>query len=101
VAQSILGSAGVKVVFANPDALADPDDERELFVATWCAHPDLIPDEVIMAVSEPEEEHDGGSPLYLRPHEVIHDEVPAAQISGSYSPAGVPRLAHTAAVVGR
>ena len=30
-----------------------------------------------MAVPEPEEEHDGGSPLYLRPHEIIHDEVPA------------------------
>lgn len=28
-----------------------------------------------MAVPEPEEEHDGGSPLY--PHEIIHDEVPA------------------------
>jgi hypothetical protein len=29
-----------------------------------------------MAVPEPEEEHNGGSPLYLRPHEIIHDEVP-------------------------
>ena len=29
-----------------------------------------------MAISELEEEHDGGSPLYPRPHEIIHDEVP-------------------------
>lgn len=30
-----------------------------------------------MSMLEPEEEHDGGSPLYLRPHEIIHDKVPA------------------------
>jgi hypothetical protein len=30
-----------------------------------------------MVIPEPEEEHDGGSPLYLRPEEIIHDEVPA------------------------
>lgn len=77
VAQAILGSAGAKVEFANPDALSDPDDERQLFVASWCAHPDLVPDEVIMAIPEPEEEHDGGPPLFLRPHEIIHTEVPA------------------------
>lgn len=67
VAQYLLGSSGVKVVLANPEAVHDPDDERELFVATWCAHPDLIPDEKILAIPEPEEEHDGGSPLFLRP----------------------------------
>jgi len=38
-AQAILGSS-----CANPEALADPDDERKLFVVAWCAHPDLIPD---------------------------------------------------------
>ncbi|CAD6336234.1 unnamed protein product [Miscanthus lutarioriparius] len=76
-AQDILGSSSAKVDIANFDALADPDDERELFVAAWCAHPDLVPDEMIMAVPELEEEHDGGSLLYLRPHEIIHDEVPA------------------------
>jgi hypothetical protein len=77
VAQAILGSAGVKVEIANPEAVADPDSERELFVSTWCVHPDLIPDEMIMAIPEPEAEHDGSSPLYLRPWEVIHTEVPA------------------------
>jgi len=76
VAQAILGSAGAKVEFASPEALADPDDERELFAAAWCAHPDLVPDEVIMAVLEPEEPHDGGPNLFfLRPHEIIHDDV--------------------------
>ncbi|CAD6247774.1 unnamed protein product [Miscanthus lutarioriparius] len=69
-AQTILGSSSAWVEITNPDALVDPDDERELFVAAWCAHPD-------MAIPEPEEEHDGGSPLYLRPWEIIHDEVPA------------------------
>lgn len=76
VAQAILGSASAKVETADPEALADPDDEREFFVSSWCAHPDLVPDEVIMAVPEPEQEHDGGSPLYLRPHEIIHDDMP-------------------------
>lgn len=46
-------------------------------MGTWCSHPDLVPDEVIVAIPEKEEEHDGGSPLYLRPWEIIHDEVPA------------------------
>ncbi|CAD6222371.1 unnamed protein product [Miscanthus lutarioriparius] len=77
VAQTILGSAGAKVEIADPDALSYLEDEREFFVSTWCAHPDLVLDEIIMAVPEPEEEHDSGSPLYLRPHEIIHDDVPA------------------------
>ncbi|CAD6337978.1 unnamed protein product [Miscanthus lutarioriparius] len=74
IAQAILGSSSAKVELANPNALNDPDDERELFVAAWCAHPDLVLDEIIMALLEPEEEHDRGSPLYLRPHEIIPDE---------------------------
>jgi hypothetical protein len=77
VAQAILGSCCARVDIANPEAVADPDDERELFVAAWCAHPDLIHDELIMAVPEKDEEHDGGSPSYLRPHEIIQDDVPA------------------------
>ena len=77
VAQAILGSSCARVELASPVAVQDPEDERELFVAAWCAHPDLIHDEMIMAVPEKEEDHDGGSPLYLRPHEIIHTEVPA------------------------
>lgn len=80
VAQTILSSSGAKAEIANPEALSGPDDEHELFVAAWCAHPDLIPDEKIMAVPEPAEAHDGGLPLYLRPHEIIHDEVPALRV---------------------
>jgi hypothetical protein len=29
-----------------------------------------------MVVPELEEEHDGGPPLFLTPHGIIHDEVP-------------------------
>jgi hypothetical protein len=36
--QAILGSSCVNIDIANPEALADPDDECELFVAAWCAH---------------------------------------------------------------
>ena len=42
-----------------------------------CADPDLIPDQKLMAIPEPLPEHDGGPPLFLRPWEIIHDEVPA------------------------
>ncbi|CAD6221411.1 unnamed protein product [Miscanthus lutarioriparius] len=73
VAQTILGSSGAKAEITNPDALNDPDDEHELFVAACCAHPDLIPNEKIMVV--PELEHDGEPPLFLRPHEIIHDDL--------------------------
>ncbi|CAD6251049.1 unnamed protein product [Miscanthus lutarioriparius] len=58
MAQAILGSSSAKVDIVNPEALSDPDDERKLFVAAWCMHPDLIPNENIMAVLQPEEEHD-------------------------------------------
>jgi hypothetical protein len=39
-------------------------------------HPNLVLDKKVMAVPKKEEEHDGGPPLFLRPHEIIHDEVP-------------------------
>jgi len=76
-AQRILGSSCAHVQLADDGAVVDPDDERELFVETWCAHPDLVPNEKIMAVPEKEGEHDGGPPLFLRPEEIIHDEAPA------------------------
>jgi hypothetical protein len=53
VAQAILASSGAKAEIATPEAVNDPDDERELFVVAWCAHPDLVPDEVVMAIPEP------------------------------------------------
>lgn len=76
MAETILWSSCTNTEITDNAALQDPDNEWELFVATWCAHPDLIPDEKIMVISEPEEPHDGGLPLYLRPHEIIRDEVP-------------------------
>lgn len=100
VAQAILGSAGVKAEIAGDDALADPDDEQEMFVAAWCAHPNLIPDKMIIAMPESKDEHDGGSPLYLRPHEIIHDEVPALRYLIRIHPASrVSRLAYSAAFI--
>lgn len=74
-AQILLGSSCARVEVANNDALNDPDDERELFVAAWCVHPDLVADEKIMAVPEPDEEPDGGPPLFLRPEEIIHADL--------------------------
>jgi len=65
--QTILGSSCAKPELALPEAIPDAEDERELFVAAWCAHPDLVPDEVVLAIPEPEEPHDGGPPLFLRP----------------------------------
>lgn len=77
VVQTLLNSSGAKVEIANPTAINDPDDERELFVATWCVHPNLIPDEKILAIPEPKKEHDGDLTLYLWSWEIIHSEVPA------------------------
>lgn len=77
VVQRILGSACARPEFADLEAVVDPDDEREVFVVAWCAHPDLVPDEMMAAIPEPNEEHDGGPPLFLRPHEIIHDDLPA------------------------
>lgn len=77
VAQAVLANAGAKVECAAPEAVSDPNDERELFVVAWCAHLDLVPDEMMIAIPEPEPEHDGGPLLFLRPWEIIHDEVPA------------------------
>jgi len=78
VIQVILISIGAKAEITNLEALDDSDNETELFVTAWCVYPDLIPDEKIMAVlEEEEEEHDEGSSLYLRTHEIIHDEVSA------------------------
>lgn len=63
----VLSSTWVEIT--NPDALVDPNDERKLFVVAGCTQPD-------MAIPEPKEEHDGGSPWYLWPLEIILDEVP-------------------------
>lgn len=73
--QYILRSSCIAVKIADPNVVDDPDDERELFVAAWCAHLDLILYKIIIAIPEPEPKHDGGSPPYPHPWEIIHDEV--------------------------
>jgi hypothetical protein len=75
--QGLLASSCVKPEIAGAEALPGEDDEREIFVAAWCANPNLVPDEMVLAIPEAETVHDGGPPLFLRPWEVIHDEVPA------------------------
>lgn len=74
-AQGLLASSFANPEIADPEMLPDADNERELFVAAWCAHPDLVPDEMVLAIPEPVPKHDGGPPLFLRTWEVIHDEV--------------------------
>lgn len=72
-AQIILGNSCAKI---EAEALDDLDDEREFFVAEWCIHPKLIPNEKVIAVPEPEV-HDPCGVLCLRPEEVIHAHLPA------------------------
>lgn len=76
VAQIILGSSCAWVEVAPPEALHDDDDEREFFVAAWCVHPQLIPDEKIIAIPEPYV-HDPCGVLSLRLEEIIHTELPS------------------------
>ena len=52
VVQLILGSACAEVQLAGEGHVSDPDDDREIFAAAWCVHPDLIPDEKILAIPE-------------------------------------------------
>jgi len=74
VTQTVLGSSCAQVEIALPEAI--DEDDRELFVACWCVHPRLIPDEKIIGIPEPQVHvHEG--PLYLRAEEVIHAELPA------------------------
>jgi hypothetical protein len=53
----------------------DPDDARELFVAAWCLHPLVVPEQKLLVIPEPREPHDLGI-LFLREHEIIHSELP-------------------------
>lgn len=73
-AQAILGTSCSRVEMAPPEALDDPKDDREFFVAAWCIHPRLISEEKIIAVPKPEVHDPAG--LFLRPHEIIHAHLP-------------------------
>ncbi|CAL4994760.1 unnamed protein product [Urochloa decumbens] len=70
-AQIALGSACSGLVLA-PEELAG-NNLRYLYVAAWCIHPDLIPQEKLMFIPEPPESVGGGN-LFLQPHEIIHSK---------------------------
>ena len=61
--QLLLGSSCAKVELA-PNTIIDEDDDWEIFVAVWCVHPNLIPDEKFMAFLE-KQVHDRGLPLFI------------------------------------
>jgi len=76
VAAHLLGSSCTQVEIATADADGvDDDDARELFVAAWCLHPLLVPEQKLLVIPEPREPHDPGI-LFLREHETIHSELP-------------------------
>lgn len=76
VAQQLLGSscAQVELASSNADGV-EADDARELFVAAWCLHPLLVPEQKLLVIPEPPEPHDPGN-LFLREHEIIHSRLP-------------------------
>lgn len=37
----------------QPPAVVPEDDDREFFVAAWCIHPRLVPDEKVITIPEP------------------------------------------------
>lgn len=89
----MLGSSCAKIELA-PDNAVDPDDKREMFVAAWCAHPDLIPDEKIVVIPEPVM-HDGRPPLFLREEEMTHSDLPTLRYrvrTSLSSRSGIPHL---------
>ena len=76
VAAHLLGSSCTQVEIATADADGvDDDDARELFVAAWCLHRLLVPEQKLLVIPEPREPHDPGI-LFLREHEIIHSELP-------------------------
>lgn len=73
VLQTLLGSSCAKIVIATPeDDGVVAHDGRETFVAAWCVHPLLVPEQKIIVIPEPTPPHDPCGVLALREHEVIH-----------------------------
>ncbi|CAL5033832.1 unnamed protein product [Urochloa decumbens] len=69
VAQRIVGSSCL-IIQAAPD-VESRRNMRTFTVAAWAAHPDLIPEEVVVIVPEKEAPFSPGN-LFLRPEELIH-----------------------------
>lgn len=75
VVQRIVGSSCAELVEAPVTAARE--DLRGYFVAAWCVHPDLVPEEEIIVLPEPPAPFAGGGPLFLREHEIIpHPALP-------------------------
>jgi hypothetical protein len=74
VAQAILGTACANVELPTPDAVP-ANDEREFFVAAWCRHPTLVPEEKEIFVPEPGVRLPGNT-LAIEAGEVIHNKLP-------------------------
>lgn len=54
---------------------ASQEDMSEFFVCAWCFHPDFVPQEVVIAVPEPEVPFVVEPPPFLRQHEIIRSEL--------------------------
>lgn len=52
IAEHILGTSCASIEIAPLEVIPE-DDDHKLFVAAWCIHPRLVPDERIMAILEP------------------------------------------------
>jgi hypothetical protein len=52
VVQTILGSSCARIELAPPE-VTPVDDDREFFMAAWCQHPRLIPEEQAIFIPEP------------------------------------------------
>jgi hypothetical protein len=60
---------------SSDDDRAEDDDARELFVAAWCLHPLLVPEQKLLVIPEPPEPHDLGI-LFLWDHEIVRSHLP-------------------------
>lgn len=74
VAQTILGTACAHIELAPPK-VTPQDDEREFFVAGWCRHPSLVPEEKTIFIPEPNVRVPGNA-LYLDADEVALNRLP-------------------------
>jgi hypothetical protein len=60
---------------SSDDDRVEDDDARELFVAAWCLHPLLVPEQKLLVIPEPPEPHDLGI-LFLWDHEIVRSHLP-------------------------
>jgi hypothetical protein len=63
-ALGILMRAQIELATSDANGV-DVDDGHELFIAAWCVHPGLIPEQKILAIPEPTQPHDPHGFLFL------------------------------------